>query len=224
MDLLLCELKLRASARVVLQDDGDSRGLVDYEPGWVNGAGGHDVVVVAPGAQVGQQRQRRQEYSDPGDVGEPEQQTDDEQRQAGCQECTAAGGEYAPDSGPRLGHVWIMSGSRGPGPCRSVRCGRNGYSPDDVVDDIGAGASGHLRLTGRDEAMGQYGLNQGPGPCRSVRCGRNGYSPDDVVDDIGAGASGHLRLTGRDEAMGQYGLNQRLNIIGSVSYTHLRAH
>src|SRR5450759_1762594 len=160
MDLLLCELKLGASARVVLQDDGDSRGLVDYEPGWVNGAGDHDVVVVAPGAQVGQQRQRRQEYSEPGDVGEPEQQTADEQRQAGCQECTAAGGEYAPDSGPRLGHVWVMSGSRGPGPCRSVRCGRNGYSPDDVVDDIGAGASGHLRLTGRDEAMGQYGLNQ----------------------------------------------------------------
>src|ERR1035437_8451918 len=108
MDLLLCELKLGASARVVLQDDGDSRGLVDYEPGWVNGAGDHDVVVVAPGAQVGQQRQRRQEYSDPGDVGEPEQQTADEQRQAGCQECTAAGGEYAPDS---VALAWMLAAS-----------------------------------------------------------------------------------------------------------------
>src|SRR5665647_376113 len=44
--------------------------------------------------------------------------------------------------------------------CRSAHGGRNGDSLDDLVDDIGAGAPGHLGLAGCDHAVGQDGLSQ----------------------------------------------------------------
>ena len=95
----LGKLQQGAPSRGVLEDDLDAGGLVDDEPGRVNGASDHDTVAPAPGGQAGQQRQCGQEHSDAGDIGEPEQEAADQQGQAGGHEGTAACGEYVSDAG-----------------------------------------------------------------------------------------------------------------------------
>src|SRR5665648_1003270 len=89
--------------------------------------------------------------------------------------------------------------------CRSAHRRRNGNSPDDLLQDIGVGASGHLGLPGWDHAVGQDGLNQ-----------RLHIVGKDVVASrergIGPGRAQEVQA-------GAWGSTQ-----APVSYTHLRAH
>src|ERR1035437_3402432 len=106
-DAFLCKLKPSASARGVLQDERDARGLAQDEPERLNRTGDLNAPALAPGADASHHWQHGQEHPDPGDVGEPEQEAADQQRHAGCHESAASGGEYALAAGPGPVHVWV---------------------------------------------------------------------------------------------------------------------